>query len=358
MKALQKLGPTKDGLKLVEVSEPTIVNPTDILVEVACVGICGSDLHIWKDEKECRPPVTLGHEFSGLVVATGKGCKRIKPGDRICCDIETLNGRIGTHVDGGYASKIVVPENVAHILPPEVDYEEGALVEMVTCMAHTLMYRSRLQPAETVVILGPGPIGLTLLQLVRLWSPRAVLMTGLKEDRIRLEMAKKLGADEVMYSEDDPVRTVLEATGGIGADLVIDATGGDTAITQATRMVRTGGWVTVVGLWGHDIKANLDAIPYRCLTVRGGWGWAGMESGDPAVKMAAGFESWEIALRVLALGRLDMKKLITKRITLSEWEKAYVDLEAKKEIKIMMYPNPLLCSPDGEIANMSALGFM
>jgi threonine dehydrogenase-like Zn-dependent dehydrogenase len=344
MKALQKIGPTKAGVRLMEVPEPTI-GLNDLLIEVACVGICGSDLHIWRDEKEHRAPVTLGHEFSGLVVAAGRACRRIKVGDRVCCDIETMDGRIGTHVDGGCAPRVSVPENVAHLLPPEVGYEEGALVELVTCMAHSLMYRSRLNPADFVVILGPGPIGLTLLQLVRLWNPRAVFVTGLKDDGVRFELAKQLGADKVLYCEDDPVKEVMAATGGIGADLVIDATGGEAAITQATRMVRMGGWVTVVGLWGHDIKVNLDMVPYRCLTLRGGWGWAGQESGDPAVKMAVGFESWEIALRILALGKLDIRRLVTKRIGLDDWERSYNDLEAKREVKVMMYPNPSLCSP-------------
>lgn len=340
MLALRKIGPTKAGLILEEVEEPKGCKPDEIIIQVMCVGICGSDLHIWKDEKEHNEPVTLGHEYSGKVIKAGSDCKRIKVDDRICGDLETLNGRIGTHVDGACAKYLVMPEALAHKLPDNVSYEEGAMVELVTCMAHDLMFRTRINPADFVVVLGPGPIGLTLTQLSKLWSPRFVMTTGLKCDDLRLDMAKKLGADLTYYSEDDPVQKVMELTDGRGADIVIDATGGQDAITQATQMVKMGGWVTVVGLWGHDIKVNLDAISYKSLTVRGGWGWAGMESDSQAVRMAAGFESWEIALKVLALNKVDMTKMITNRIELKDWKQAYEDLENLKEIKVMMYPNP------------------
>ena len=333
MLALRKVAPTKEGLVLQEVPEPRH-GPDEILVEVYCVGICGSDLHIWRDEKEHKEPVTLGHEYSGRVAAVGADCRRLEIGDRICGDLETLDGRVGTHVDGAFAPLLAIPESLAHKLPDNVSYEEGAMVELVTCMSHDLMHRSRINPADFVVVLGPGPIGLTVTQLVRLWSPRFVMTTGLRSDVRRLEMAASLGADLAYCSEDDPVRKVMELTEGRGADLVVDATGGEDAITQATRMARMGGWITVVGLWGHPIKVDLDMISYHSLTVRGGWGWAGMESDSQAVRMAAGFESWETALRVLALGKLDMTCLITRRITLDRWQEAFRDLEAQREIKV------------------------
>jgi len=344
MLALRKVAPTKAGVVLEEVAEPRC-GSKDILLQVMCVGICGSDLHIWRDEKEHKEPVTMGHEYSGLVVQVGSECTRIKVGDRVCGDLETMDGRIGTHVDGAYAKKVVIPETLAHKLPDNVSYEEGAMVELVTCMSHDLMYRSRIKPSDFVVVLGPGPIGLTLTQLAKLWSPRVVMTTGLKSDVIRLDMAKELGADLTWFSEEDPVKKVMELTDGRGADLIIDATGGEDGITQATRMARMGGWITVVGLWGHKIKVDLDMISYHSLTVRGGWGWAGMESDSQAVRMAAGFESWEEALKILALGKIDVTKMITKKITLDEWQQAYLDLEAKKEIKVMVYPNPDMYFP-------------
>jgi len=251
MKALQKYADGKDGMGIREVPEP-VIGPEDLLVEVGAVGICGSDLHIWRDEKEHRRPVTLGHEFSGVILERGQDVdERWQVGDRICGDLETLKGRVGTHVNGAYAPRLALPQQLAHRLPDNLSFAEGALIEQVTCMSHAAMYRSRILPADFVVVTGPGPIGLTLLQIVKLFSPRAVMVTGLKSDALRLEKARELGADYTCYSEDDPVAEVLRLTDGIGADVVLDCSGGEGAITQATQMVKNGGWVTVIGLRGR-----------------------------------------------------------------------------------------------------------
>jgi L-iditol 2-dehydrogenase len=324
---------------LVELPEPQ-VGPDDVLLEVGACGICGSDLHIRKDEHEHRIPVVPGHEFSGVILEKGRGvAARWRAGDRVCGDLETMNGRIGVHVNGAYAERMVVPQQLLHRLPDSLSLEEGALVEQVTCMSHSLMHRSRIFPGDFVVITGPGPIGLTMLQMVRLYSPRAVLVTGLRSDTIRLAKAKELGADETWLSEEDPVARVRELTGGTGADLVIDCSGGDSAIGQALQMVKEGGWVTVIGVGGHALKVNLDAIPYSNLTVRGGWGWGGMEIPDQAVRMAVGWHSWERALTILGLGKVKLSPTITDRVGLDGWEDAFARLEAKKEIKVMIYPH-------------------
>ena len=339
MKALQKFADGKDGMGVREVAEP-VVGPDDLLIEVGAVGICGSDLHIWRDEKEHRRPVTLGHEFSGVVIGKGDNVGDAwQLGDRICGDLETLDGRVGTHVNGAYAPRMALPKQLAHRLPDNLTFAEGALIEQVTCMSHAAMFRSRILPADFAVITGPGPIGLTLLQIVKLFSPRAVLVTGLRSDARRLDKALELGADHVYYSEDDPVKEVLRLTGGVGADVVFDCSGGEAAITQATRMVKNGGWVTVIGLWGHDFNVNLDKIPYNNLTVRGSWGWGGMEVADQSVRMALGWYSWERALQIMAMGTIDLKPIITRNITLDAWRDAFEALEAKQEIKVMLYPN-------------------
>jgi threonine dehydrogenase-like Zn-dependent dehydrogenase len=340
MKALQKFADGKDGMEIREVPEPT-VGPTDLLLEVGAVGICGSDLHIWRDEKEHFRPVTLGHEFSGVVIGKGEEVDASwHLGDRICGDLETLEGRVGTHVNGACAPRMALPQQLAHHLPDNLSFTEGALIEQVTCMSHAAMYRSRIHPADFAVILGPGPIGLTLLQIVQLYSPRAVVVTGLESDTLRLSKARELGADYTFYSEEDPVAEVLRLTGGQGADVVFDCTGGEGAITEATRMVKNGGWVTVIGLWGHDLRqVNLDRVPYNNLTVRGSWGWAGMEVADQAVRMAMGWHSWERALQIMAMGRIELEPVVTRHIGLEAWREAYEALERKEEIKVMIHPN-------------------
>jgi L-iditol 2-dehydrogenase len=339
MKAIQKWAKGPSNMGIVDLPEPTI-GPDDVLLEVGACGICGSDLHIRKDEHEYRAPVVPGHEFSGIIIEKGRNVgAEWKVGDRVCGDLETMNGRIGVHVNGAYAEHMAIPERLLHHLPDTLSLEEGALIEQVTCMSHSLMHRSRIFPGDFVVITGPGPIGLTMLQMVRLYSPRAVLVTGLKTDTIRLAKAKELGADFTCFSEEDPVARVHELTKGVGADLVIDCSGGDEAIGQALRMVKEGGWITVIGVWGHPVKVNLDAVPYNNLTIRGGWGWGGMEIPDQAVRMAVGWHSWERALAIMSLGKVRLAPTITSRIGLEEWQEAFARLGAKKDIKVMIYPN-------------------
>ena len=114
MKALQKFADGKAGMAIRAVPEPT-VGPTDLLIEVGAVGICGSDLHIWRDEKEHLRPVTLGHEYSGVVIGKGDHVDAgWHLGDRICGDLETLEGRIGTHVNGAYAPRMALPQRLFH----------------------------------------------------------------------------------------------------------------------------------------------------------------------------------------------------------------------------------------------------
>ena len=339
MKALVKWGRGKEKMGIRQVAKPS-VSQNDLLIEVAAVGICGSDLHIWRDEKEHKEPVTLGHEYAGVVTEKGSEVgEEWHIADRICGDLETEKGRIGTHVNGAYAPLLSIPKRLAHRLPDNLSFEEGALIELVTCMSYSAMYRSRIWPGDFVVIAGPGPIGLTMLQMVKLFTPRAVMVTGLKSDTERLAKAKELGADYTFYSEDDPVKEVMRLTNGKGVDVCIDASGGEVAIKQCLRMVRIGGWITIVGLWGDDFKTNLDMIPYHCLTVRGGWGWAGMEYDDQMVRQAMGWHSWERALQIMAMGKVNLLPLITRKVRMEEWRDAFEALERKEEIKIIMYPN-------------------
>jgi L-iditol 2-dehydrogenase len=339
MKAIQKWAKGKENMGLIDAPEPE-VGPDDVLLEVGAVGICGSDLHIRKDEHEYRAPVIPGHEYSGIIAAKGRNVSsQWKIGDRVAGDLETMNGRIGVHVNGAYAERLSLPERLLHRLPDNLSLEEGALVEQVTCMSHSLMYRSRIVPGDFVVITGPGPIGLTMLQMVRLYSPRTLVVTGLREDTLRLQKARELGADLTLVSEEDPVTRIKDLTHGEGADLVIDCSGGDTAIGQALQMVKNGGWITVIGVWGHDLKVNLDAIPYNNLTVWGGWGWGGMEIADQAVRMASGWHSWERALAIMSMGKVKLAPSITRRVRLNEWEDAFARLEQKRDIKVMIYPN-------------------
>ncbi len=149
MRAIQKWGDGKDNMGLRDVAEPE-VGPNDVLLEVACVGTCGSYLHIWRDEKEHKRPVTLGHEYSGVIIGKGENVNdQWQVGDRVVGDLETLDGRVGTHVNGAYAERVSIPERLAHRLPGNLTFEEGALIEQVTCMGYSAMHRTRIHPGDS-----------------------------------------------------------------------------------------------------------------------------------------------------------------------------------------------------------------
>ncbi len=337
MYALVKTKKGPGNMEVREVSIPEIGN-RDVLLKIWATGVCGSDVHILHDEHPYTPPVIIGHEFSGTIEQVGDEVKNFRIGDRVVADLETLEGRLGVEVDGSYAQFMRVPAHLVHKLPENVSLDEGVLLEPLVAVSHALLYRSRIYPADFVVVIGPGPIGLMALQVAQLFSPLAVMVTGLKRDEFRLSKARELGADFTFFSEDDPVKEVLRLTEGKGADLVVDCSGGEESITQATRMTKIGGWITILGLWGKDVKVNIDNLPYNCLSIRGSWGWEGMESGVQVVKTWAGAQSWERALQILALGKVKLEPLITHTFPLNEWEKAFRVVEEKSGLKVLVKP--------------------
>lgn len=131
MKAVRKLRRGRGNVELVEVPEPQI-GPRDVLMRVWAAGVCGSDLNIQDDTHFYTPPVTLGHEFSGVAVEVGSEVQKVKVGDKIVADIETEEGWIGIDVDGSYAPFMRLPEYVIHICPPDMDLDAAALAEPVT----------------------------------------------------------------------------------------------------------------------------------------------------------------------------------------------------------------------------------
>ena len=326
------------NMELREVRIPEI-GPHAVLLKIWGTGVCGSDVHIYKDEHPYTPPVIIGHEFSGIIEEVGKKVKNLKIGDRVVADLETEQGRLGVDIDGSYAQYMKVPAHLVHVLPDNVSLEEGVLVEPVVAVSHALLERTKVNPADFVVVLGPGSIGLVAVQIAKLFSPRKIAITGLYADKHRLQVAKEIGVDYTFFSEENPEEKIKELTDGVGADVVIDCSGGEKAITQATKMVRIGGWITILGLWGHSIKVNIDNIPYNNLTVRGSWGWAGMESGVGEIRTWAGSQSWTRAMKILDLNKITLKPLISHVLPLAEWKQALKICEEKTGVKVVLKPN-------------------
>jgi L-iditol 2-dehydrogenase len=339
MKALVKVARGYRNLELQDVPKPKL-DHNDVLMKVWGSGICGTDIHIYHDEYTSYvPPLIIGHEFSATVEEVGKDVQDIKPGDRVVSDVFGHDGVMGNDVvDGAHAEYIVMPLNQIHKLPDNVSLREAVLLEPLVACQHGLLECVRLKPADFIVITGPGPIGIMLMQVAKLFSPRAVLITGLKRDKLRLETAKKMGADYIMHNDEGVVDRVMELTDNKGADLVLEASGADEAINQAIDMVKMGGQILNFAVYDSEwVKVRLSYITWKCLTMVGSWAWMGYP--EEATRKTAGAISWDRAIKIMALGKIKFEPLITHEFPLEEWKEAFAVCENKTGVKVILRPD-------------------
>ena len=251
-------------------------------MEVAACGLCGSDLHeylhgpIYIPKQPhpltgVMPPVTLGHEFSGRVVDVGARVSGVRTGDRVAVNPCLVCGEcrwcrsgrpnhcaklatIGLSRDGALAPLVAVPAYGCHVLPADVDDEQGAVVEPLAVAVHACR-RARLCEGEHVAVIGAGPIGLLVLQVARARGAGSVTMVEPREERRRL--AHELGADAVIDpATGDPARTIADFTDGARADVVFECVGSPAAFASAFRAAGKGGRVVLVGLVPEPVSAN------------------------------------------------------------------------------------------------------
>ena len=332
MKAVRKLKEGEGFVELVDVPEPKI-GPNDVLMKVWAAGICGSDLNIQTGTHFYRAPVTLGHEYSGVVVEVGKDVKNVKVGDKIVSDIEAPGGWLGVEQDGGFAPLMRIHESVVHVCPPDMPLDAAALVEPCTGgMLHCLQERNTIRGGDFVVVIGPGPMGILAVQFAKLRGARSVALVGLRDDKERLEVGKKVGADHTFIYEDNPLEEIMDLSGG-GAEFVADCAGtqgGTQLAIDAAKPALTGpggkSRIALIAMWGKPITLNFDKAAMGQLELVGGWSWNGPET-------------WEKAIEFLARGVIDYKSMITSRYKLEDWEKAFANLRAKKDVKAFLHPN-------------------
>ncbi len=332
MLAVQKTERGAGHIELVDVKEPEIKR-NEVLMKVWAAGVCGSDLLIQEDKHFYEAPVTIGHEYSGVVVDRGADCKRVKVGDKIVSDIETESGWIGVSRDGSYASLVAIPEEQVYVFPEHVSLDHMCLAEPVVATIHSMQERSQVKVSDFVTVVGPGPMGLLGVEFAKLCGAKAVALIGLRDDEKRLSIGKQVGADYILYSDDSPEKQVLELTHGRGADFVLECSASEKGVQHAIDCARKSpegsgghGVISFISLWGQPIKVNLDALSLYQLTVNGSWSWNGKET-------------WERALDIISRGVLDLDKLITNRYKLEEWETAFANLRSKQDVKAFIHPN-------------------
>jgi L-iditol 2-dehydrogenase len=321
----------------------------EILVKVKVALTCGTDVKMYKrGHPKVKPPITLGHEFSGTITEVGKKvANRFKIGDRVAvansapcnscffcktgkpnlCEhlTETL---IGFSVDGAYAEYIRVPEPIVkqntYVMPENVSFEEAALLEPLACAING-SDAANINLGDTVLILGSGPIGLIHLQLAKLKGAAKVIVTDLQAERLKI--ASRLGADMVIdASKEDQLSRVKELTSGLGADKVIEAVGLIQTWELAFQMTRKAGTTLFFGGCPSGAKISLDTerIHYEDLTLKG------IFHHTPASVLKA--------FRLITSGRFDGKPLITEKVALPELESALLKMSKGECVKTAIVP--------------------
>ena len=248
-------------LELQDVARPE-PGPGDVLIKVEACGICGSDRHMFAGEYPTKPPVTLGHEFAGTVVALGPGVERLRIGQRVTGDPNIACGTctacrsgrpnlcarlsaIGVQRDGGFAQYLVMPESQAHLLPDDIDPVHGAFCEPLACCLHGLDV-ARIRPGDSVAIFGGGVIGLLMVQLARLAGATSVILSTRQQPR--RDLALTLGATHAVDPSSSDAVTEIRSIVPDGVDVTLECAGVPETFSQSITAVRRGGAVVVFGV--------------------------------------------------------------------------------------------------------------
>jgi len=343
VKAVVKYAHGQGNVELRDMPEP-FPGPDEVKIKVEAAGICGSDLHIYQSDIKLaiRPPVIMGHEFSGVVAEAGSSVSRWKPGDRVtsetsaqvcgeCVPCRTGNYNvcaekrlIGYWFNGAFAKYCVVPSRLVHRLPDNVNLLSGALCEPLACCVNGVLEKTVISPGDVVAIAGPGTIGLLSLQLAKAQGA-FIILCGTDLDEKRLELGRKLGADvTVNVQKEDPWKVVSELTNGAGADVFIECSGSPNAVCMGLQLVRRGGRYTQIGLTGHAFEMDFDTIAYKEVTVKGSLGQR--------------WTCWKRGIRLLSEGLVKTEPLISDILPLSQWETGFRKMENKEGLKIILRP--------------------
>ena len=330
MQGLAKLAPGAGSVALAGRPDPVPVEG-HVVLDVVAAGVCGTDLHILDGEYASRPPVTMGHEVSGVVAGLGEGVDASWRGARVVTETYfstcgrcrwCREGRInlcperrsiGSFVDGGFAPRLLVPERNLHRIPDWLDGNVAAMVEPLACCCQALLDPDRIGPGDSVLVVGPGPIGLLAAQIARAVGGE-VHVRGTPHDEARLAAAAALGfATSTTDSEE------------IGSfDVAVECSGHEAGIAFALESVRRGGRYVQIGLAGKRVSVPFDLVCFGELTVTGG------NASTPT--------SWARALELVDARQVDLAPLLTEAVPLAEWERAFAATRSAAGIKFVLVP--------------------
>ncbi len=329
----------KGSVEIREVAKPTI-GEEDVLLEVANVGVCGSDLHQWTADHSWHVnyPVVLGHEFGGHIVEIGKRVTGWQEGARVVSETAAIINQdsplskqglynldpdrkgFGYGVNGAMTKYVKVPARCLHVVPENLPFEQACLTEPCSVAYNAVIMNSRIRPGDRVVVLGPGTIGILCAAMAQLCGAE-VAIVGLPADVKRLAIAKQYGF-ETIIGDAIPWANLAD---GLGADVVIDAAGVSETLKIALDLVRPKGQITKVGWGPTPFNFSMDQLVQKNVTLQGSF--------------SHNWPIWEKVLSMMASGKLDVKPIIGGVWTTSNWHEAFEQMHSGAIVKSVLKPD-------------------
>ncbi|MFL6276562.1 MAG: zinc-binding dehydrogenase [Blastocatellia bacterium] len=321
------------------------VGEDEVLLRVGAVSVCGSDIHQYHNKQSwpVRVPVVLGHEFCGEVARAGRRVRGFKEGDRVVSETaasicgQCLYCRTGEYnlcpqrsgfgygTNGAMAEFVRVPERCLHHIPDSLAFERAALTEPCCVGYNAVAIKSHIRPGDIVVILGPGPIGLLAAEMARLSGAATLIVSGMSQDESRLDAARALGVTHAVNCEATDLLELIRSLGdGLGADLVVDATGSAAALKPALEMVRPGGQITKVGWGPQPLGFSLDPLVQKAITLQGSFSHT--------------FKNWEKVVALLAAGQINLDPIISCIAPLDNWRDSFDGMHTGRYVKAVLKP--------------------
>ncbi len=336
--AVVNFGPEKGSVEIREIEQPDI-GDEDVLLEVANVGVCGSDLHQWTSDHSwpVNYPVVLGHEFSGKIMDTGSRVTGWKAGDRVVSEtaavidhnnpmsrqglynLDPTRKGFGYGVNGAMTKYVKVPARCLHKVPEALSFEHACLTEPCCVAFNAVVENARIKPGDRVIVLGPGTIGILCAAVARLCGGE-VAVVGLEADRHRLNIARRYGCEAIIGDATEWAKS----RDGLGADLVIDAAGSSATLRIALDLVRPNGHISKVG-WGRQpLNFSLDQLVQKNITLQGSF--------------SHNWPIWERVIALLASKQLDVTPIIGGVWPVTAWHTAFEKMHSGEVVKSILKP--------------------
>lgn len=336
--AVINFAPEKGSVELREISKPEIGHE-DVLIQVANVGVCGSDLHQWTADHSwpVNYPVVLGHEFGGHIVALGAAVTHWKEGDRVVSETAAvINSNsplsrqglynldpdrkgFGYGVNGAMTKYVKVPARCLHSVPENLPFEQACLTEPCAVAYNAVVVNSHIKPGDRVIVIGPGTIGILCAALAVLCGAEVAIL-GLEHDMERLKIASSYGSQILTENAEEWAKR----QDGLGVDCVIDAAGVSATLELALQLVRPNGQITKVGWGPRPLQFSLDPLVQKNVRLQGSF--------------SHNWPIWEKVLSLLSSGRLDVRPIIGGVWGVDDWHKAFRAMKSGKIVKSVLKP--------------------